>query len=166
MEVMARKYMEEGVKAALRGKNELAEFLLLKSYELDPGAESCYRLGWFYGLHLGNEERGFRYFRRAVRYNPTSGDPYNECGNLLLRNGKVKESVKWFHRSLKCQNNPRKHFSLYNLAVVYRAWNRPERSIRYLNLALRHEPAFHRANRLLLELKNEMLWKERYVSET
>ncbi len=152
----ATEFMKEGVRLALAGESDRAEYYLLKSYEIKPGAKILSTLGWFYGLHLGNRADGFRYFRRAAFYDSNSGDPYNECGNILFRDGRIQDSLKWFHRSLRCKNNSKKHFVLYNLAVVYSKLNRPERSLRYLNLALRYEPDFARARDLLGHIKTRM----------
>jgi Tfp pilus assembly protein PilF len=159
MMLLAKQYTEEGLRNAVAGNRDLAEYQLLKAHELHPSFRSCSTLGWFYGIHLESLEEGFRYFRKAIRHAPLSGDSYNECGNLLLKRGKVKESVKWFHRALRCEENPRKHFVLYNLALVYTMWNRPERSVRYLNLALRFQPDFLKARHLLMELKSDLIWK-------
>ena len=156
---LAESYIKQGMECATEGDVDRAEFYFLKAYELRQDGDVLSALGWFYGLHLGRTEEGFRYFRRAIRHDPDSGDPYNECGNLLFRAGMARDSLKWFHRSLKCEKNPRKHFILYNLAVVYHQLNRPERSLRYLNLALRFKSDFERAQTFLDEIRNELSYR-------
>lgn len=152
----AEQYIKQGMVCATDGESDRAEYFFLMAYEMVQNERTLSTLGWFYGLHLGRVEEGFKFFRRAIRHKPQSGDSYNECGNLLFRAGMAKESLKWFHRSLKCDENPRKHFVLYNLAVVYHQLNRSERSLRYLNLALRFKPDFDRAKTFLEELRNEL----------
>lgn len=152
--------MQEGMRLAMNGDSDRAEYYLLKSYELESDAKILSTLGWFYGLHQGKLQDGFRYFRRAIFYDRESGDAYNECGNLLFRANRLQESLKWFHRALRCSKNERKHYALYNLAVVYRRLNRPERSLRYLNLALRFKPDFKQAGDLVMEVKKEIMFRE------
>ncbi|MEQ9365852.1 MAG: tetratricopeptide repeat protein, partial [Leptospirales bacterium] len=96
-----------------------------------------------------------RCFRKAIRLNPRNGDLFNDCGAVLLRMGKLQESVKWFLRALKSTEGAKHHLALFNLAIVYRRWNRPERSRRYLNLAVKLRPDFERARALLAEIRTE-----------
>ncbi|HNI91040.1 MAG TPA: tetratricopeptide repeat protein, partial [Leptospiraceae bacterium] len=45
------------------------------------------------------------------------------------------------------------HIPLYNLATLYKMWNRPERSLQYLHKALELAPNFLEA----IELRNQLL---------
>lgn len=155
METLAEEHLREGLGLAIKGDTEKAEYFLLNSYELLANEKIASALGWFYGVRLNRPMDGFRYFRRAVRYKPESGDLYNECGNILFRNGHWKESLKWFHRAHLCQEISRPDYVLYNLAIVYHKLNRPERSRRYLRLALRQNPRFNQAKALLDRLQSE-----------
>lgn len=160
MDKQAGEFLKTGLDLAVGGEIDRAEYFLLKSYEIEQGQRTCSTLGWFYGLLLNRPLEGFKYFRRAIKYNPSSGDAYNECGNLLFRAGYSKESLKWFHRSLRSKDNTRAHYVLYNLAVVYNRLNRPERSLRYLNLALRKSPDFASAEKLLREVRRTLEQKK------
>jgi Tfp pilus assembly protein PilF len=152
----ADEYIQSGLQWTMQGDSDRAEYFFLKAYEIHQDAAILSTLGWFYGIHLGQMEAGFRYFRRAIRYNPGSGDAYNECGNLLFRAGLEKEALKWFHKSLTCRNNSKAHYVLYNLAVVYNNMNRPERSIQYLNQAISLAPQFAKAEKFLGDLQNKL----------
>lgn len=151
----ARIFHQEGMSDAIVGNYDAAEFYLLKSLEIEPSIPAYATLGWIYGsVHRRNED-ALRCFRKAIRLNPKNGDLYNDCGAVLLRMGKLRESVKWFLKALKSSEGAKKHLALFNLAVVYRRWNRSERSRRYLNLALKHRPDFERARALLAEIHRE-----------
>jgi Tfp pilus assembly protein PilF len=155
----AEQYIQTGLQYTMQGDSDRAEYFFLKAYEIDQNAGILSTLGWFYGIHLARMEDGFKYFRRAIRYNPKSGDPYNECGNLLFRAGLEREALKWFHKSISCKDNSKAHYVLYNLAVVYNNMNRPERSIQYLNQALSIQPAFKKAEKFLADLQNKLSGK-------
>ncbi len=152
----ARSFYQEGVCEAQAGNHDAAEFYLLKSLEIDPSGATYASLGWLYGSILKREEAAFRCFRNAIKQSPENGDHYNDCGALLLKAGRVRESLKWFLRSLRCAESSRRHLTLYNLAIVYRRWNRPERSRRFLHLALRIDPEFARARTMLKDIEQEL----------
>lgn len=149
----ARYYYRDGVCEAVIGNYDTAEYFLLKSLEIDPAVSTYATLGWLYGSILERGEDALRSFRHAIRMDSDNGDLYNDIGALLIKMDRVNDSVKWFRRALRCSRCNRRHFALYNLALVYREWNRSERSRRYLNLALRMMPDFEQATNLLRELE-------------
>jgi len=157
----ARHFYQEGVCDAQAGAYDSAEYYLLKSLEIDASSSAYATLGWLYGSILKREAEAFRCFRRAIRLHSRNGDHFNDCGALLLKTGRVRESVKWFVRALRCPEGARRHLALYNLAIVYRRWNRPERSRRYLHLALRQQPDFARGRALLEEVEREIAEEKR-----
>ncbi len=159
MNTTAEHYIQTGLQFTMKGDADRAEFYFLKAYEIEQNSTVLSTLGWFYGIHLNRLEEGFKYFRRAVRCNPDSGDAYNECGNLLFRAGLEKESMKWFHKSLTCRDNSKAHYVLFNLAVVYYNLNRPERSIQYLNQALNIAPDFKKAEKFLADIQKKLSGK-------
>ncbi|MBX7057443.1 MAG: hypothetical protein K1X75_05210 [Leptospirales bacterium] len=152
----ARAFYQEGVSEAQAGNYDAAEFFLLKSIEIDATGGAYASLGWLYGSVLKQEHSAFRCFRNAIRLNSENGDHFNDCGALLLKAGRARESVKWFLRALRCPECTRRHLTLYNLAIVYRRWNRPERSRRFLNLALKIDPEFARARAMLKDIEGEL----------
>ncbi|MCD1164085.1 tetratricopeptide repeat protein, partial [Leptospira interrogans] len=53
---------------------------------------------------------------------------------------------------LRCELNDAPHISFYNLATLYKIWNRPERSLQYLHRAISIKPDFEEAKKLKEEL--------------
>lgn len=151
----ARIFHQEGMSDAIVGNYDAAEFYILKSLEIEPSVPGYAILGWLYSCVQQRDTDALRCFRKAIRLNPKNGDLYNDCGAVILRMGKIQESVKWFTRALKSSEGSKHHLALFNLAIVYRRWNRPERSRRYLNLALKLRPDFQRARALLAEIRTE-----------
>ncbi|MCB1326135.1 MAG: hypothetical protein H7A21_04985 [Spirochaetales bacterium] len=148
----ARGAYREGICEAVVGNYDAAEYHLLRAAEIEATVSTYATLGWLYGSVLSEPRRAFRFFRRAIRMNPENGDLFNDCGALLLKEGHSRAAVKWLLRAVRARECSKRHFALYNLALVYRRWNRPERSRRFLRLALRTEPDFPQARELLVSL--------------
>ena len=131
---------------------ERAEFYFLRSLEIQETPETLF----FLGLLADQKKHPFlalNYFRRSVMNNPDYGNPYNEIGVILLRQGKYRESMFWLKKSLQCSLHDAPHVPLYNLAALYKIWNRPERSLQYLYRALHVAPEFSEA----IQLRDEIL---------
>ena len=141
-------FYKEGLQAILDGDSDAAEFFLLKSLEIEPCSEAYGSLGWLYGTVLGKDDRGLHFFHQAVLLDPGNGDLCNDCGALLLKNGRLREAVKWFLRSMRLATAQKKHFALYNLALTYHTHGNLHRSLRYLRSALELKPDFQEAKKL------------------
>ncbi len=110
----------------------------------------------FYMGLISNQKKeavkALNYFYKAIQKNPEYGSPCNEIGVILLRHGREKEAVFWLKKSVRCRMNDARHIPLYNLAALYKTWNRPERSLQYLYKALDIEPDFDEAKKLRDEI--------------
>ncbi len=151
MEQPVLRAQKRAVEMAYDGRLEAAEYLFLQALELDGGQAGYSGLGWFYGF-TGNDRDALRAFRRGLACGGESGDLCNEIGVFLLRRGKVQRAIRWLNRALRAPSCRNRHLALYNLALAFRRLNRPERSRRYLRLALRERPEFPEALDFLTEL--------------
>jgi tetratricopeptide (TPR) repeat protein len=131
---------------------ERAEFYFLKTLEEDENHECLFYLGLIQN-QKGNHQEALSLYYRAILINPEYGNPCNEIGVILLRHGKEREAVFWLKRSIRCVQNDAPHIPLYNLATLYKIWNRPERSLQYLYRAIKLMPDFQEAIRLRDELQ-------------
>ena len=145
-------FYEQGMIAIFEDKKEKAELLLLKALEIESNSSIYGSLAWFYGHLMKEYDKAFLYFRKALKNNPAKGDFYNDCGAVLLKLGKQKESVKWFNRALKLSNYTKKHIALYNLALVFHSAGDLGKSKNYLKLALDYQPNFWEAKNLYHEI--------------
>ena len=148
-------FYKQGMQALFNENYDAAEFFLLKSLEIESSEVAYGCLGWLYGTLLGEEQKALSFFRKAILKNPENGDLYNDYGALLLKMERFEESLKWFLRAVRLSNSKKKHFALYNLALLYRNWKRPTRSLRYLRLALKCEPDFQEARQLYYSILEE-----------
>ncbi|EMJ92541.1 hypothetical protein [Leptospira alstonii] len=134
-----------------KGDSDRAEYLFKLSLENEESHEAYFYLGLMEN-QKGNPEKGLMHFYRSVEVNRNYGNPCNEIGIILLRAGKENEAVYWLKKSLRCELNDAPHISLYNLATLYKIWNRPERSLQYLHRAILIKPDFEEAKKLKEEL--------------
>ncbi|PJZ51359.1 MULTISPECIES: tetratricopeptide repeat protein [Leptospira] len=133
------------------GDSDRAEYLFKLTLEEEDHHEAYFFLGLMEN-QKGNHERGLLHFYKSVEVNQNYGNPCNEIGIILLRAGKETEAVYWLKKSLRCDLNDAPHISLYNLATLYKIWNRPERSLQYLHRAIQIKPDFEEARKLKEEL--------------
>ena len=154
MQAEAQSYYESGILKAAEGNYDAAEYHLLQSLEIEPLVPAYATLGWIYASRFNQFQRAMRMFRKAIRITPEDGDLLNDFGALLIKMGEPKRALKFFYRSLKSEICTRQHYALYNMALIYKSWNRPERSRRYLNLSLRYKPDFIVAKELLEKIKS------------
>ncbi|TGL75141.1 hypothetical protein [Leptospira yasudae] len=133
------------------GDSDRAEYLFKLSLENEENHEAYFFLGLMEN-QKGNPDKGLLQFYKSVEANPNYGNPCNEIGIILLRAGKETEAVFWLKKSLRCELNDAPHISLYNLATLYKIWNRPERSLQYLHRAILIKPDFEEARKLKEEL--------------
>ena len=151
----AKKYYELGLLSLQNQNTDTAEYCLLKSAEIEPSEISYGCLGWFYGTVNIQEDRALRFFRKAIMQNPKNGDLYNDYGALLLKIGQYNQSIKWFLKAVRLTDIDKRHYALYNLALVYRNMKRPERSLRFLRKAINQRPDFNEALNLYNNILNE-----------
>ncbi|KAK3745099.1 hypothetical protein QZH41_015084, partial [Actinostola sp. cb2023] len=87
-----------------------------------------------------NDEEALRYYRQAVRLNPTYHDALNNLGNLLKEKGEIKEAEELLERAVKSSHTFAAGWM--NLGTVKAAMNKMEESERcYLN-AIRFRKKF------------------------
>lgn len=150
--LIAADFNRSGKKYFMEGDNDRGEFNFLRSNEINENAESTFYLGLIASQRKENE-RALKHFHKSVDLNPNYGNPCNEIGVLLLRKKKYKEAIFWLKRSIRAKYNDARHIPLYNLAALYKIWNRPERSLQYLTRAIDLQPDFNEA----IRMRNQLL---------
>lgn len=137
------------------GDFDRAEYYFRNFLEQEDSAEAYFYLGLIMGQKNLLDE-ALEFFYKSVSMNPEYGNPCNEIGIILLRLGKDRDAVYWLKKSIRCPHNDAPHISLFNLATLYKMWNRPERSLQFLHKAMELKPEFPEAKKLKDQLmKNE-----------
>jgi len=134
------------------GDLDRAEFHILALLEKNDSEDLYFYLGLIYNGQ-GRVEEALNAYYKAVALNNEYGNPCNEIGVLLLRMGKDKEAVYWLKKSVRCLENDAPHISFFNLATLYKLWNRPERSLQYLHRAIEIKKDFPEALKMWEEIK-------------
>ena len=136
----------------MKGNLERAEMFFLKELEIYESAELFFYLGLI-ANQKKNLNSALNYFHKSLMVDPDYGNSCNELGVILLREGRYSEAVYWLKKSVRSIHNDARHISFYNLATLYKIWNRPERSLQYLYKAIDIAPEFQEA----ISLRDELL---------
>lgn len=134
------------------GDLDRAEFYFRSYLEQEESSEAYF----YMGLIMGQKNRledALEFYYKSVVANPEYGNPCNEIGIILLRMGKDRDAIFWLKKAIRCKHNDAPHISLFNLATLYKMWNRPERSLQYIHRAIELNPEFPEA----LILKNQLM---------
>ncbi len=148
-------FFHRGIDLFRKGDLDRAEYCFRAYLEEEESYEGYFYLGLVMSQRNKLEE-ALEFFYKSVLLDSEFGNACNEIGIILLRMGKDKDAVFWLKKSLRCSRNDAPHISFFNLATLYKLWNRPERSLQFLNKAMEIQPEFPEAERLKRELlKNE-----------
>jgi Tfp pilus assembly protein PilF len=134
------------------GDMDRAEFQVRSFLEVEDHEEGYFYLGLIQNSH-GKWDEALTSYYKAVTLNHEYGNPCNEIGVVLLRLGKDKEAVYWLKKSVRCELNDARHISYFNLATLYKLWNRPERSLQYLHKAMEIKKDFPEAWKMWEEIQ-------------
>ncbi|MCG9876449.1 MAG: hypothetical protein MH321_16870 [Leptospiraceae bacterium] len=133
------------------GDLDRAEYYFRSYLEDEESSEAFFYLGLI-ATQKNHLEDALEFYYKSVTINPEYGNPCNEIGIILLRMGKDKDAVFWLKKSIRCMQNDAPHISFFNLATLYKMWNRPERSLQFLHRAIALKPEFPEAIQLKAEL--------------
>ena len=107
----ARTLWEEGVKHLVKGRFLTAVGLFNRSVAVHPTAEGYTYRGWAVSF-LGMLDQAIRDCHLAIAVDPEFGNPYNDIGVYLMRQGQMDEAVEWLEKAKKAKRYDPKHFPL------------------------------------------------------
>src|SRR5215470_11752462 len=118
----------------LQMKKELDEAaeLYKQSIEIYPTAEAHTYLGWTYSW-MGRIDDAIEECRKAIRVDPTFGNPYNDIGSYLMMKGEIDEAIPWLERALQAPRYESYCYPHMNLGRAYevkRDWMRAKEEYR------------------------------------
>src|SRR5687768_9470697 len=109
---------EEGQLYHQKGDIERAIALYSKSIEIYPTAEAYTFRGWAYSAS-GRIDEAIAECKRAIEIDPDFGNPYNDIGSYLLRQGKTDEAIQWLEKAKLAPRYQPRHFPFMNLGRIY-----------------------------------------------
>jgi len=114
----AEDYFRRAYEHQERGQYEEAIELYSHSIDAFPTAEAYTFRGWAYSFQ-GNYEQAIADCRRAIRFDPNFGNPYNDIGAYLIEQGQWDAAIPWFHKALGASRYASYCFPHFNLGRVY-----------------------------------------------
>lgn len=127
----AEQLVREALREQGREHYEAAAELYRRSIEVCPTAEAHTFLGWTYSF-MGRLDEAIVECRRAIAVDPTFGNPYNDIGSYLMRQGKPEEAIVWLERAKTAPRYEPRHYPYLNLARLYLSIDRFEDAAREL----------------------------------
>jgi Tfp pilus assembly protein PilF len=140
----AERFLEEALREQTAGRYEAAADLYRRSLEAHPTAEAHTFLGWTYSF-MGKLEEAIGECRRAIDVDPTFGNPYNDIGSYLMKQGKLDDAIVWLEKAKSAPRYEPRHYPYLNLARLYLAQGRFEEASREFSQAeFLHKELFHK----------------------
>ena len=146
---------ERAYRAQQEKDYEGAVELYRRSIETYPTAEAHTFLGWVYSFE-GRYDEAIDECLKAIRVDPTFGNPYNDIGSYLLARGDLWTCVRWFKRAIAAPRYEARAFPHFNLGRVFEHRGRLLEAARHYGLALEEEPNFAQAAKALRALQSRL----------
>lgn len=104
----------------LQQEGQLEEAIARYSSSIDvfPTAEAYTFRGWAKSF-LGQIDEAIDDCKKAIAVDPDFGNPYNDIGSYLVRQGKLTDAVPWLEKAKKAPRYEPRHFPYLNLGRIY-----------------------------------------------
>jgi Tfp pilus assembly protein PilF len=142
----------EATALLLAGEPEEAIALFTQSLQVFPTAEAYTFRGWAYSIE-GRLDDAIEECHKAIRTDPSFGNPYNDIGCYLVQKGAPEQALAWFERAKKAPRYEPRHFPHLNLGRIYAERGDVTEAVTEFQAALAANPGDPIATRFLEELK-------------
>lgn len=125
----------------LVSKKDLAGALELfeKARGHKESAEVVTLMAWVTS-QMGNIEEAKSLCLRAIEIDPEYGAPYNDLGTLLLNEGHINESIKWYNLAKKAPKYTNREYPYINAGRAYMQLNNFDAAMEEFEVALKLVP--------------------------
>ena len=139
----AEQLIQEALREQTANQYDAAVRLYKESLALCPTAEGHTYLGWAYSF-MGRLDDAIVECRRAIEIDPAFGNPYNDIGSYLMKQGKMEEAIPWLEQAKNALRYEPRHFPYLNLARLYLTLGRAEEAGReFAQAKFFHETIHH-----------------------
>lgn len=128
-------HLAEGHKHAYKKNHEEALESFEKALTYKENAEIITLIAWVHSL-LGENEKSKNLCIKAISLDPDYGPPYNDLGTLLLNEGQVEESIKWFELAKKAPKYQNKEYPYINAGRAHMMAQNYEKAMAEFEIAL------------------------------
>jgi Tfp pilus assembly protein PilF len=125
----AQQLLQEGYRAQMDKSYENAIDLYRRSIDAFPTAEAHTYLAWTYSF-MDRLDEAIEECRRAILVDPEFGNPYNDIGSYLMKQGKLEEAITWLERAKAARRYEPRHYPYLNLGRIYLSTGRFEEAHR------------------------------------
>jgi len=130
----AQRLLEEALRAQMDKHYDDAVRLYKESLAACPTAEAHTFLGWTYSF-MGRLDDAIEECRHAIGVDPEFGNPYNDIGSYLMKQGKLTEAIDWLEKAKDAPRYEPRHYPYLNLGRLYLSLGRFEDAAREFSQA-------------------------------
>ena len=120
-----------------------------------PTAEAHTFLGWAFSF-MDRFDDAIAECRKAIAVDPDFGNPYNDIGSYLLKQGKLDEAIPWLDKAVHAKRYEPRHYPHCNLGRIYWAKGMLNRAIAEFERALELESTSRFAQSALAEIRQQL----------
>jgi Tfp pilus assembly protein PilF len=147
--------LQQAYKAQMNRDFDEAVRLYQASIAYYPTAEAHTYLGWTLSF-LDRIDDAIAECKKAIEVDPDFGNPYNDIGSYLMRQGQLDEAIPWLERALRAPRYEPRHYPHCNLGRVFWQKGQLHRAIEEFNKALEIEPDYPYARAALESLRQQL----------
>lgn len=114
----SKEFFYKAYKYQLDGRYEEAIENYKISLSLFPTFEAHTFLGWAYS-YLGEYDNAIEECKNAIDIDPGNGNPYNDIGAYLMKQGKYDEAIPWFELALKSNHCENPEYAHINIGLAF-----------------------------------------------
>ena len=151
----AAELLRRAFQAQLSGDFATAALLYQRSIAAFPTAEAHTFLGWTYSFQRRLDE-AIEECHKAIAVDPTFGNPYNDIGSYLIKQGQLDEAVEWLEKAKAAPRYEPRHFPYMNLGRIYARKGMVGRAIAELECAVEMVPGEPSCLSMLTELRGSL----------
>ena len=147
--------LQQAYRRQMAGDFEGAIALYRQSITLHPTAEAHTFLGWTYSFQ-GRYDDAIAACKEAIAVDPDFGNPYNDIGSYLLKQGKLDEAIPWLDKAVLAKRYEPRHYPHCNLGRIYWAKGMLNRAIAEFERALAIAPDYPFARAALDAIRKQL----------
>lgn len=151
----AQRLFAEAYQLQMAGRLDEAIARYQESIACHPTAEAHTFLGWTYSFQDRLDD-AIAECEKAIALDPDFGNPYNDIGSYLLKQGKLDDAIPWLERAIDAPRYEPRHFPHCNLGRVYWAKGMLMRAITEFERALAIDPGSRFARGALAAVRQQL----------
>jgi tetratricopeptide (TPR) repeat protein len=120
-----------------------------------PTAEAHTFLGWALSF-MDRLNEAIAECKKAIAVDPDFGNPYNDIGSYLLKQGKLDEAIPWLDKAVHAKRYEARHYPHCNLGRIYWAKGMLNRAIAEFERALELDSTSRFAQGALVTIRQQL----------